>query len=221
VIGNDRKINGIKDGTVLNCKESIEALLVGQLFGYVWDKLFDRSVLQNNRFKEGMNYEDAPFTYEAFFKAAAVAVCGRTLYHYRVREESITCVGSEKNYTDYVKSMELVEEIVKTNYSEGSKPEKLLLLRHLWTLYAIQIALSRIKADNSLIKGKIRQKRQLLFNEYYKNLRYFASVNHKEAIRFVMVTLTPWLIYGYFCAKGAREHWLLSLKDTKRKRNES
>jgi CDP-glycerol glycerophosphotransferase len=55
-----------------------------------WNKLWRRSFWGARRFPEGVVHEDIPVILPAHFEARAVDVLAEPVYHYRIREHSIT-----------------------------------------------------------------------------------------------------------------------------------
>ena len=55
-----------------------------------WNKLWRRSFWGDRRFPEGVVHEDIPVVLPAHFQARSVDVLAEPVYHYRIREHSIT-----------------------------------------------------------------------------------------------------------------------------------
>lgn len=62
----------------------------------VWDRLYHRSTIENINFPVGKRYEDIFYTTQCICNAEKIAFIDKALYHYRIREGSIT----QENYID-------------------------------------------------------------------------------------------------------------------------
>lgn len=79
-------------------------------------RLYKTDFIKSNNIKfiEGMCYEDAPFSIEAFCKAERVAFSNLPLYIYRInRPDSIMTSGADKNYLDSIRSLNIRDDILK------------------------------------------------------------------------------------------------------------
>lgn len=88
----------------------------------VWDRLYHKSIIENLRFPEGKCYEDIVYSIKAIINAKECVYINKSLYHYRVREGSITYKDSQYNekwLTDKLPlENERVEYLKKAGYSE-------------------------------------------------------------------------------------------------------
>lgn len=64
----------------------------------VWDRLYKQDILQGLLFPKGKCYEDIYYTTEVFLRANKCGYWDRGIYHYRIREDSVTGMG-ERNRT--------------------------------------------------------------------------------------------------------------------------
>ncbi len=99
---------------VFSSEEIVRKLLLRKEIGFsVCDKLFDRRLWENLRFKEGHLYEDMIVSISLFHSSRSIVYVGKPLYHYVHRENSTTTTLSEKNVRDYKKAINSVSEEVK------------------------------------------------------------------------------------------------------------
>ena len=76
---------------IYNRVEAMEKLAEDHhIKNYPWNKLYRRSLFNNIRYPEGVNYEDIFTTYRLFDKVNFVAYHNKHLYHYIQRDDSIT-----------------------------------------------------------------------------------------------------------------------------------
>ena len=75
-------------------KDSLKALIEGNISSYVWDKLYHRDLLQDISFPVGKLYEDISTIHQIVGKSNKTVVVQDAFYHYRQRPESIM---SKKN----------------------------------------------------------------------------------------------------------------------------
>lgn len=74
-----------------NKEKALELMLAEDYFKcFAWNKLFHKAFFETIRFPTGRLYEDIGTLYEIIKKSNTVTFASDTLYHYRVRENSIT-----------------------------------------------------------------------------------------------------------------------------------
>ncbi len=83
----------------------------------VWDKLYTREIIGNNRFKVGVFSEEMVFLMEVLHPNARAIYIEDELYYYRKRDESITSGFNEKFYIDRVNNIFLASEIACKKFS--------------------------------------------------------------------------------------------------------
>ena len=85
-------------------KQAVEALARLEIRNAVWDKIWKRECFTDIRFPDGRVYEDSATTYRFFLQAEKVVCISETLYHYRIRTDSISHDGQLNHLIDYFKS---------------------------------------------------------------------------------------------------------------------
>ena len=88
----DKRVNGI---------DAVKALVKGHIGTGVWNKLWKRECFQNIRFPFGHVYEDTATVYKVFCIMKSVRNITCPLYHYRIREGSISRTYSIDNLIDF------------------------------------------------------------------------------------------------------------------------
>ena len=63
----------------------------------VWDRLYKRSLIEELTFPRGMCYEDIVYSTKAIINSAKVVYINKFLYHYRIRQGSISH-GNNESY---------------------------------------------------------------------------------------------------------------------------
>lgn len=64
----------------------------------VWDRLYKREILSNLSFPKNRCYEDIVFTTVMALRAGKIAYINKALYHYRLRDGSISYKKDKKSY---------------------------------------------------------------------------------------------------------------------------
>lgn len=96
----------------------------------VWDRLYHRSTIENIAFPVGKRYEDIFYTTQCICNAGKIAFVDKNLYHYRIREGSITqekqidrCIATDmyslrEKQIDYLETNKYIHtaNIYKTKY---------------------------------------------------------------------------------------------------------
>ncbi len=105
--------NGLSGGAeVIGADEALRELFLNRLGCSVCPKLFKRRIIKGLRFPPSRTNEDFPFLVEALLRASRVAASGDGLYHYYLREGSITQSGFNLNQFDkFINSREVFRRI--------------------------------------------------------------------------------------------------------------
>lgn len=92
------------DIDVISNEEAIDMYLKYQIRGYVWNKIFKRDFVIENKIKFpiGVWYEDMIVTLKACIWTNKLVLINKPLYNYRERENSASRKITEKNINDYV-----------------------------------------------------------------------------------------------------------------------
>ena len=97
-------------------------------------KLYRTSLIADIRFPKGMNFEDNPFSVEAFLRAERVLFYDEYLYERRIREGSITSTSSNRGFMDYIEISEMLIQITK-RYRLYEKYRRGLYLKTIDNIY--------------------------------------------------------------------------------------
>ena len=90
----------LKDEVLLR-DDALRALIESRVNNYVWNKLYNSRLFETVTFPDGMNYEDAEIIHKLLSRSNKTALVSAGLYHYRIRQGSITKTFSAKNLIDY------------------------------------------------------------------------------------------------------------------------
>lgn len=113
--------NTLKNKMVFSKKEAMHRLLMNNYIDTsACDKIYKSNLFQNIRFPEGQTYEDMATIYKTFLAANKVCHVGIPLYHYVVRDDSITNLEFNSNNFDLLKSAYQRYVDIKNNYVEFS-----------------------------------------------------------------------------------------------------
>ena len=103
----------------------------------VWNKMFQRKVIEGLRFPEGVVYEDSVFTPIAVARAMVIYYTDYPLYSYYIRQDSISHNHTFFSVSDYYHTgQHLALSLRKTGYSE-KKIKSILYNRAMVYLIAI------------------------------------------------------------------------------------
>lgn len=111
----------IKNVKIFDGNSGKKVLLSEKYFKcYAWNKMYKKVLFDDIRYPNGKLYEDIVAAFKLFDKSKNIVFCNDVLYHYRIRQDSIT----QKKF--HVKKYDLLEalEVVDKNYSESSKEIK-------------------------------------------------------------------------------------------------
>lgn len=84
-----------------NGKESLAALINGEIGNYTWNKLYRKELFKDICFPVGKYYEDVVTICAVLSNSRITVILDMPLYHYRQRSDSITYSHSGKNLFDY------------------------------------------------------------------------------------------------------------------------
>ena len=131
---------------VYSRQRALELLLSEKYFKcYAWNKLFKSSLFQGVRFPEGQLYEDIVTIYNLIKISNSLSFCGEPMYHYRVRNESITQRVFDK------RTYEMLIPIKKIK-NDNANNEKILMGCAVYYLYFIDEMLMVDKRDEQVYK---------------------------------------------------------------------
>lgn len=85
----------------LDKEEALTAVIHGKVPIHVWGRLFSLSCFSRVRFPVGYDYEDTIVTYSILNTMNRMQCIEPALYHYRIRENSITKQNTPKNLRDH------------------------------------------------------------------------------------------------------------------------
>ena len=116
-----------KDILTLDSRNSnFNKLLMTYASGFVWNKIYRRSLFHNITFINGIYWEDNPFNLEIALKASKILSIPDTYYYYLQRENSTVYSKNAKIHFDLLKSSEYIidylnnpkNQIAKKHYQE-------------------------------------------------------------------------------------------------------
>ncbi|WP_220292781.1 polysaccharide pyruvyl transferase family protein [Microbacterium trichothecenolyticum] len=84
------RTDGLSRDAVYSGKQCVDLILMGRIEGYLWNKLFRRSLLGDSPFPDMRTQEDLCAVAHVLPRAERVAFIGEILYHHVVRAGSVT-----------------------------------------------------------------------------------------------------------------------------------
>jgi len=91
-----KPVGALPDEPLLSGAEALRALLVGDITGHLWNKLFRRELLGRISFTRIRQHSDQAMVAQALVEAERVAMLYRSVYTYRLRAGSIIRSGAKR-----------------------------------------------------------------------------------------------------------------------------
>lgn len=135
-----------------NNKEIIELVYKkGDTFVYAWNKLYEKSIFEHLRYKEGVLYEDEDLTPKILYYAKNIIFIDKELYFYRQRNNSIVNSKFSSKKFDRVYAIEnntkFFKDLKEKRLFDISEKSYLELL--IWTHLS---AINQLKMDSKSLK---------------------------------------------------------------------
>ncbi|TDN90545.1 glycosyltransferase family 2 protein [Microbacterium sp. BK668] len=92
----DKPVGEVPDQPLLTGAEALRSLLVGDITGHLWNKLFRRDLLEKITFTRIRQHSDQAMVAQALVEARRVATLQRSVYTYRLRVGSIIRSGAKR-----------------------------------------------------------------------------------------------------------------------------
>lgn len=124
-----------------------------------WNKLYRRTLLQDEKFPVGKFHEDEFFTYRIVAKSGIIAYIDVPLYCYRQRAGSIMSTASVRHLDALDAAMERIA-FLKMKYAQLYKRDKLVFCITCLNLYADAATIS--KEERGLYKDRIKASRAMV-----------------------------------------------------------
>ncbi len=140
------------------------------------NKLIKKSTINNIRFPENIKYEDVPFVVNVLKNANKIGHLNESLFYFLTDNKSETTIRDDKIF-DIFKSLDLVVESLKDNYSE---PLKKLVISIIVNYTIQQRYIKNRKMRNKFIDEAFIYIKKIDPN--YKNNSYFKERNFFKCI---------------------------------------
>ena len=96
--------NGYRKKGVYDCRKALRMHLEGLIADNVWNKLYNKKIWEELRFREGQNFEDIDIVLPTIERAEKICILNSVLVMHRKRRGSITATRSMKNLKDWITS---------------------------------------------------------------------------------------------------------------------
>lgn len=134
--------DGFSETVIYEKSEIIKEMLAYKTFkNFAWNKIYKTEMLRNNKFPEGVNYEDTIFTCDLLHKCSKIVFITKKCYYYLQRGNSITRMHTEKNMCDFARSAEYRFNKVCIMYPE-------LETNNIYSLLTSTLALGSMQASS-------------------------------------------------------------------------
>jgi glycosyltransferase involved in cell wall biosynthesis len=148
------------------------------------NKLFRRSIFINNRFPEGRIHEDEFTAHRFIAQADSIAVTTADLYHYRIREGSITS-GERKQDLRHLDYLEALQDRLERS---GSMLYGDLLIYMLYTFFDGMKELMTLYTDDTIKERRLyryfREKASRMYFKYFNDLDKYQKKDYLKLIIF-------------------------------------
>ena len=135
-----------------------------------WNKLYKRQLFDGVRFQEGRIHEDEFCAHRIIGRCDKVAVISDVLYHYRIREGSITASDKSQDF----RHRDLIDALIDRLHSSENMYYGDLLIFMLYTCFEGVKQTMYIFSDESIKKNRVysylRKKMLPIYFGNYKNL---------------------------------------------------
>lgn len=159
---------------------ALEQLFSGKLPAYAWGKLYDISLFKEYdiRFTPQIHYEDIDIMYRLLDKAQKIATFDQCIYHYRVRQGSITNVYKINDVEDLLGIQSRIVEYFKSTAYAKQEIFAYYQLSLLFLAYSILCKTGKDEKRKGLFTEiHRRQRRWKLTRQWYWHHRTLPMVN--------------------------------------------
>lgn len=167
-------------------KEKIYAKLSGKYIAadlpsccYVWNKIYKTEKIKqyNCYFKEGIYYEDMPWTFRTFYLLDKIVTVPKTRYYYEINPSSIVQEYSPKHKKDFFESINYIQDFVyKYNIKTSIKSWK---NKHIECSRIEIFGINIIKIEDYKFAKCFYLFGKILIFKIKKNLNYRLPINPK------------------------------------------
>lgn len=155
--------------------------------GYVWNKLYDRSIIEQNSLQfdpEVASGEDLLFNFRYFKYVQCIMYCKKRLYYYRLSESSAVNRLDNSRWFDIIQTYEKI-------MSSGASPDIL----EVFSYDFVQLILEAIYRTKYCNAGKYTYKELLSLKRIYVKLNPKWGI--KKNIKLILFLLSPRLSMQY------------------------
>lgn len=154
-----------------NCQEALDMLIKdSEMPSYLWNKLFKAELFKNCLFDSGCRYEDLRIMHRLFMKANVIVSIDNRLYHYRIRNGSITNLTKLNNSKELIDALDQrCEDLRDTNYYIDSRITELIQIRRILAEIILSHVDKNVFFNKTMLKGK----------EIYKECYRYLNINQK------------------------------------------
>lgn len=148
------------------------------LYTVAWNKLYHRSIFKKIRFAKGRIHEDVFAAHRVIQQVDNVAVCNRTLYHYRIRQDSITAKENKQDirHLDYLDGLE--DRVLITENMLFRHLKSKMLQAYLNGMYELMIDYNDKTYKEYRLGRYFRDKALYFFIKCFRDMSFEQKINY-------------------------------------------
>ena len=165
------KISNSKDFFICSSEEALERMLtINDIETSAWDKIYKTSLFKNNDIKYPVNeiYEDMSTTYKVIDKAEKICHIPIPLYHYVIRNDSISHSPFYRKQLQLITNSQIIKEFIYSKYPKLNEAAEYFYYLQLITILQ-KIKYSSNFNDNKDIYEKLNNDFKESFFKILKN----------------------------------------------------
>ena len=199
----------------LNCEEAIREIFYGNTIqGFLWNKLFKRSLFLSKRLDENMDIcEDLYIVCNLIYEVNSISYVPECLYNYLMRENSATndiksMVSDENKLKEFVVLNKLKKDL-KNKFDDIIDDYKGTLLMYIYVYFYEDVN------KNKFLKNNLRKEIKLNKNNYMKS-KYFSK---KQKAIYLIVVYFPNVYVKYLNLRKRIKKYIIRRKNEFKKNN--
>lgn len=188
----------LDENQLLNSEQALNDFFIGKITGHVWNKLIKKDILLKNHlsFKEGIFYEDAPFTIKLLLICDRIGFVNEGLYYYVQREGAITKQTTIKHLNDHLYIFECIAKNVPTEFLVRSNENyQVFKTEQLFYNRTLMSRLDKEKVDNTSLKEYMQKFTGMVKSLQIKHILLNKEVAKKVKLKYILLKGNLFTVY--------------------------